>query len=100
MATFISLLNFTEQGVKNFRSSPDRADAFKSMAKKMGVTVKEIYWTVGVYDIVLILDAPDDETIAALMLSLASFGNVKTHTLRAFDASQIKKIISKASIES
>lgn len=97
MAAFISLLNFTEQGVKNYRSSPDRAEAFKSMAKKMGVTVKEIYWTVGVYDIVLILDAPDDETIAALMLSLASLGNVKTHTLRAFDSSQIKKIISKAS---
>lgn len=97
MATFISLLNFTEQGVKDFRSSPDRAEAFKTMAKKMGVTVKEIYWTVGIYDITLIMDAPDDETIAALMLQLASLGNVKTHTLRAFDSTQVKKIIAKAS---
>ena len=96
MAAFISLLNFTEQGIKNFRSSPDRSQAFMAMAKKMGVTVKEIYWTVGVYDIVLIMDAPDDETIAALMFSLASLGNVKTHTLRAFDSSEIKKVISKA----
>ena len=96
MAAFISLLNFTEEGVKNFRSSPERSEAFKAMAKIMGVTVKEIYWTVGAFDIVLILDAPDDETIAALMLSLASLGNVKTQTLRAFDSTQLKKIIAKA----
>ena len=95
MASFISLLNFTEQGIKNFKSSPDRSEAFKSMAQKMGVTVREIYWTAGVYDIVLIMDAPDDETIVALMFSLASLGNVKTHTLRAFDSSEIKKVISK-----
>jgi uncharacterized protein with GYD domain len=96
MAAFISLLNFTEQGVKNFRSSPDRSEAFKAMAKKMGVTVKDIYWTIGAYDIVLIMDAPDDETVAALMISLGSLGNVKTQTLRAFDSIQLKKIISKA----
>ena len=96
MAAFISLLNFTELGVKNFRSSPDRSEAFKAMAKKMGVTVKDIYWTIGAYDIVLVLDAPDDETVAALIFSLASLGNVKTQTLRAFDSTQLKKIISKA----
>jgi len=95
MASFISLLNFTEQGIKNFKSSPDRSEAFKSMAQKMGVTVREIYWTAGVYDIVLIMDAPDDETVVALMFSLASLGNVKTHTLRAFDSSEIKRVISK-----
>ena len=95
MASFISLLNFTEQGIKNFKSSPDRSEAFKSMAQKMGVTVREIYWTAGVYDIVLIMDAPDDETIVALMFSLASLGNVKTNTLRAFNSSEIKKVISK-----
>ncbi len=97
MAAFISLLNFTEKGIKDFRSSPDRAEAFKAMAKKMGVTVKDIYWTVGAYDIMLIMDASDDETIAALMFSLSSLGNVKTQTLRAFDSTQFKKIIAKAS---
>lgn len=97
MATYVSLLNFTEQGVKNFRDTPQRSEAFKAMAKKMNVAVREIYWTIGRYDIVLILEAPDDETIAALMLQLASLGNVKTQTLRAFDATQLKKIISKVS---
>jgi len=97
MATFISLANFTEQGVKNFQDTPQRSEAFKAMAKKMNVAVKEIFWTIGRYDIVLILDAPDDETIAALMLQLSSLGNVKTQTLRAFDAAGMKKIIAKTS---
>jgi len=95
MATFISLVNFTEQGVRDFRVSPDRAVKFKAMAQKAGVTLKEVFWTVGAYDIVLILEAPDDKTVAAVLLGLASLGNVKTHTMRGFNASEMKEIVSK-----
>jgi uncharacterized protein with GYD domain len=96
MATFISLVNFTQQGVRDFKASPARAAKFKSMAQKAGVTVKEIYWTMGAYDVVLILEAPDDEAATATMLSLASLGNVRTHTLRAFNSSEMEEIVSKA----
>ena len=95
MATFISLLNFTEQGIRNFKDSPDRAAKFKAMAGKAGVTVKEIYWTMGVYDVVLILEAENEEAIAAAMLGLGSLGNMRTQTLRGFNSSEIKEIISK-----
>ena len=93
MATFISLLNFTEKGIRNYKDSPNRADIFTSMAKKTGVKVKDIYWTIGIYDIVLVLEAPDDETIAAVMLGLGSIGNVTSHTLRGFNADEMKEII-------
>lgn len=95
MATFISLVNFTEQGVRDFRASPDRAAKFKSTAQKVGVVLKEVYWTIGVYDAVLILEAPDDQTVAAALLGLVSLGNVKTQTMRGFNASEMKEIISK-----
>lgn len=65
------------------------------MAQKAGVTLKEVYWTMGVYDVVLILEAPDDETVAAALLGLASLGNVRTQTLRGFNSSEMKEIISK-----
>ena len=95
MATFISLVNFTQQGIAAFRDSPERAGKFKAMAEKAGVTVKEVYWTMGVCDVVLILEAEDDESVAAAMLGLGSLGNVKTQTLRGFDSSEVKAIISK-----
>ena len=95
MAKFISLVNLTEQGVRDFKVSPDRAAKFKTMAQKIGVTVKDVYWTMGAHDVVLILEAPNDEAIVAAMLDLASLGNVRTQTLRAFDSSEMKEIISK-----
>jgi len=97
MATFISLINFTPQGVRDFKASPERAAQFKSMAQKTGVTVKEIYWTLGPYDVVVILEASDDEAAAAVMLHLASFGNVRPQTLRAFNSSEMEGIIAKVS---
>ena len=99
MATFISLVNFTQQGVQNFKASPDRAAEFRSMAEKLGVTLKDIYWTMGVHDAVLITEAPDAQTVAAAMLALASLGNVRTQTLPAFDAAQVKDIIAKATTD-
>jgi len=96
MATFISLIDFTPQGVRDIKVSPERAAQFKSMAQETAVTVKEIYWTIGIYDAVIIFEAQDDEAAVGLMLKLASLGNVKPHTLRAFDAAEMKEIIAKA----
>lgn len=95
MATFISLLEFTDQGIRNVTETTKRAEAFKAMAKKGGVTVKEIYWTMGAYDVVLIVDAPDDETATAVIMSLGALGNVRTQTLRAFSAEEMNRIITK-----
>jgi uncharacterized protein with GYD domain len=93
MATFISTIKFTLQGIENVRDTTKRAAAFKSAAKKMGVKVKDIYWTLGRFDGLLIYDAPNDETATAAMLYLGSQGNVQTTTARAFDASEIEKVI-------
>jgi len=95
MATFVSLVNLTQQGIQDFKASPQRAAKFKSMAQKVGVKLKDVYWTIGAYDVVLILEAPDDESVAAAMLGLGSLGNVRTQTLRGFNASEMKEIISK-----
>ncbi len=94
-ATFVGLLNWTEQGVKNFRNSPERADAVAELAKKYGATVKAQYWTLGEYDIVVVIEAPDPETFTAFALELGSLGNVRTVSLRAFDQGEIERIIAK-----
>ena len=95
MATYISTVNFTQQGFAEIKGSPQRAAAFQAMATEMGVTVKDLYWTQGAIDGLIVMDAPDDETAAALMLRLAGFGNVKTQTSRAFTASEMEGILNK-----
>jgi uncharacterized protein with GYD domain len=95
VATFVSLVNWTEQGVKSFRDTPKRADAFEQLVKKHGGSVKALYWTLGEYDIVAVTEAPDDETATAMLLELASAGNVRTTTLRAFGRQDIEKILKK-----
>jgi uncharacterized protein with GYD domain len=93
MATFIALASFTDQGIRNIKQSPDRYEAFKTMAEKLGVTVKGIYYTVGSYDLVLITEG-SDEAITTALLKTGSLGNVRTQTLRAFSVDEIKKILS------
>jgi uncharacterized protein with GYD domain len=95
MATYILLVNFTDQGVRNAKDTLRRADALKEMAKKSGANVKDLYWTLGQYDAVTILEAPDDMTATALSLSLGKLGNVRTQTLPAFSAADMKTIIGK-----
>jgi len=97
MPTYIVLASFTEQGIKNVKDSPKRADAFKDMAKKSGATVKDVYWTLGQYDIVAVVEAPDDVTMTALGLNTGRQGNVRTQTLRAFSAADMKEILGKVS---
>jgi uncharacterized protein with GYD domain len=93
MATFITTLKFTDKGVREVVDSPKRAAAFKAAAKKMGVKVSGLYWTLGSFDGIIVSEAPSEETITAAMLSLASQGNVQTTTSRAFDATEFEKII-------
>ena len=95
MATFIMLANFTDQGAKHVKETVSRAEAFKEMAKKSGVTVKEIYYTLGRHDVVALCEGADDEAATTLSLSLASRGNVRFETLRAFSLPEMGKIISK-----
>ena len=97
MATYIMLANFTEQGIRNVKDSVKRAEAFRELAKGAGVTVKDLYWTLGQYDIVAIADAPDEMTVTALGLTLGKAGNVRTQTLRAFSGTDVAKILAKVS---
>jgi uncharacterized protein with GYD domain len=97
MPTYVVLLNFTEQGIRNLKDSPKRADAFKNMAKKTGATVKDVFWTLGQYDAVAIVEAPDDVSMTAIGLGTGKLGNVRTQTLRAFSAAEMKNILSKMS---
>jgi uncharacterized protein with GYD domain len=96
MATYIILGQFTDQGIKNIKKTTERAKAIKELAKKSGVTVKETYWTVGHHDVVTIIEAPDDESAMALLLTAAGQGNLRTQSLRAFSAGEMDKILSKA----
>jgi len=95
MPTYVVLGNFTDQGIRTVKDSPKRADTVKEMAKKSGVTLKETFWTLGRYDFVAIFEAPVDETMTALGLSNGSPGNVRTQTLRAFAAADMKDILGK-----
>lgn len=96
MPTYISLIIWTEKGVADFKSTVDRAEAGKALAGAFGGALKEIYWTLGPYDIVAISEAPDDESATAFALTLASQGNVRTTTMRAFDEGEMRVIIAKA----
>lgn len=94
MSTFITLVSFTDQGIRNVRESPDRFDAFKALAEKAGLKVQGCYYTVGQYDMVVIVEGSEEAATAAL-LKVGSLGNVKTQTLRAFSIAEMRKIIEK-----
>ena len=95
MPTYISLVNWTDQGIQELKESPARADATAELVERLGGKLVELYWTVGPYDIVAILEAPDDETATAIQLTVGSRGSVRTTTLRAFGREEIERIIAK-----
>ena len=95
MATFITTIKFTQQGIKDIDHSTKRAAIFKTETKKLGAKVKEIYWTLGDHDGLLIFEAQDDETATAVILHLGAMGNVHTSTCRAYTASEMEKIVAK-----
>jgi len=94
MPTYISLLNFTPQGLQRIKDTTQRAEAFKAKAKEKGASVKDVYWTLGEYDVVAIIEAPNDEAVTSLLYGLVSQGNVYTKTLKAFSAQEMGKIVS------
>jgi uncharacterized protein with GYD domain len=96
MATYIILSNFTDQGVRNVKETTKRADAITETAKKLGASVKQVFWTLGSYDVVAVCEAPDDASITALGLAIGAAGNSRTQTLRAFSRDEMNTIISKA----
>jgi uncharacterized protein with GYD domain len=95
MATYIVISDWTDQGVAQFQETVDRYDAGMSHLEALGINVKERYWTLGDHDMVSIIDAPDAETLAAGLLKLASQGNIRTTTLRALAADEMKAVIAK-----
>ena len=97
MATFISTIKFTERGIKAVHETTKRAASLKAAAKKMGIKVTNVFWTLGAYDGLLVFEAPDDEAATALMLHLGTLGNVQTTTARAFTAAEMDGILAKMS---
>lgn len=95
MITYVTLVNFTDQGIRTAKDTVKRTEGFRDMAKKFGVTVSEVFWTQGQYDLVAITEAPDEISGTALNMSLCALGNVRTQTLRAFSAAEMKQIIAK-----
>jgi uncharacterized protein with GYD domain len=95
MPTYIIIGTFTDQGIRSVKDTTKRAQALRETGKKTGVTVRDIFWTLGQYDIVAVLDAPDDEAVAALGLSIGALGNVRAQTLRAFSENEISRVLGK-----
>ena len=93
MTTYVSLINWTEQGIKNFRDTTQRADEFSKLVQNSGGRVRELLWTVGEYDLVCVADFPDDEAGVAALLRVGSLGNIRSNTLRAFGADEMAGII-------
>jgi len=96
MATFISNVKFTPQGMQSIGETTKRAAALKTAGKKRGVKITDMYWTLGDHDGVLIFDAPDDETATAFLLHIGSLGNVQTTTVRAFNATEMEALLAKS----
>lgn len=94
MVTAVMLLNWTDHGIKNVKESPKRLDGVKKLAKVMGGEVKSVYMTLGVYDLVLIVDMPNNDKLASFGLKLGSLGNVRSTTLKAFPEDDYRRIIS------
>jgi uncharacterized protein with GYD domain len=95
MPIYVTLLHYTERGVHHVKDTVKREEAFKSRAKKHGVTVKEAIWTLGAHDGVMVFEAPDDETATAVILSAEELGNVRTETMRGFTAAEMQKLLAK-----
>jgi uncharacterized protein with GYD domain len=95
MATYVGLIQFTDQGIRNIKDTIKRGDAAMAEAEKMGIKIVEEFWTMGAYDVAIVVEAPDDETISAFVLKIGSLGNVKGQTMRAFRRNEMEKILAK-----
>ncbi len=95
MVTYVGLMSFTDKGIQSIKDTTKRAAAAKEMAKKHGVNMRDILWTMGEYDIVCVLEAEDETTLAAFSLATAMQGNVRSRSLRAYSATEMDKVLAK-----
>ena len=95
MPSYVCLIQFKDQGIRNIQDTVKRGDAAMAEAQKLGMKIVEEYWTMGAYDGVVIMEAPDDETMSAFILKVGSLGNVKGQTLRAFRRNEMEGILAK-----
>ena len=95
MATYITLGNFTDQGIRNVKDTTKRAEAVKEAVRKSGANMKNIYWTMGSYDLIGIFEAPDDLSMSAVALAIGMAGNIRGQTLRALTADEMNGVLSK-----
>ncbi len=93
MSAYILLMNYTQQGIENIKESPARLDKARDLLQTLGGEVKDFYLTMGTHDIVVVIEAPDDETVAKFVLTAGSHGNVRTTTLKAFSEDEFRSII-------
>ncbi|HZZ83939.1 MAG TPA: GYD domain-containing protein [Anaeromyxobacteraceae bacterium] len=93
MATYVCLLNYTDQGIRNIKEGPNRLDMAKKAFQSAGAELKQFYLAIGQYDMVIVAEAPDDETVARVVLGIGSLGNVRTQTLRVFAEPEFRKIV-------
>lgn len=93
MATYIGLLNWTDEGIRNVKDSPSRLDGAKAAIKAAGGEMTSFYMTMGQYDMVGVIEAPDDATFAKIMLAISSQGTIRSATLKAFSEDEYKKIV-------
>src|SRR3954447_9622670 len=93
MPTYVVLINFTDQGIRNVKQTTERTDHGGEIAEKHGLKLEQAYWTVGPYDMVAVFEAPDDETLSAHLLEICASGNVRTTTMRAYDRQEMWTIL-------
>ena len=93
MSTYITLISWTQKGIENVKESPARLDQAKAAFKAMGAEIKQFYLVVGQYDIVIVSEAPDDQTMAKAALTVGAGGSIRTQTLRAFTEEEYRKIV-------
>jgi uncharacterized protein with GYD domain len=94
MAINVSLVNFTDQGIRNIKESPQRNKAFRELCKKHGVTIRDIYYTTGPYDLVVITEGPE-ESLTAVLLGVGKLGNVRTQSMHGMDFETFQRVLEK-----
>jgi len=95
MPIYVTLVKWTDQGIKNYRATVDRASDYSALIERHGGRARELLWTIGEYDVVTIAEFPDDDTAVAAMLEVSALGNVRTTTMRAFDADEMARIVAR-----
>lgn len=96
MPTYVTLLNWTDQGVRTYQDTLQRSEEASAVMERLGARLVSLYWTLGSYELVAVVEASDDETATAALLQLGSGGNIRTTTLRAFDRPEMERIITRA----